>query len=134
LVIPDKRYCFDHFLPESTIAEVIDAQGRKRHSVRSLIQHAVLTTHNVPSRHWRGDHGEPLHPTKAAPLVAQVLDRVKLAGGAYLDCHGWQFTPDSVSRLIAILRAMRLTGFELREVHATPPDLFEFCASLYRPL
>src|SRR5205823_10898481 len=59
LVIPDKRYCFDHFLPESNLAEVIAAHHelRTKHTLQKVIEHRSLTTHNFVDRHWRGDHG-----------------------------------------------------------------------------
>jgi SAM-dependent methyltransferase len=48
LLVPDKRYCFDHFIPTSNLAEVIVAhyERRKVHTLRSVIEHRALTTHN----------------------------------------------------------------------------------------
>lgn len=47
-LIPDCRYCFDHYLSESNIAEVLEAhfEGRKTHTLASVIEHRALTTHN----------------------------------------------------------------------------------------
>jgi hypothetical protein len=55
IVVPDKRFCFDHFLPESSIADVIDAYyaARSTHSLSSVVEHRALTTHNEPLRHWQ---------------------------------------------------------------------------------
>ena len=57
IVLPDKRYCFDHFIRESTIADIIDAHlaGRRIHTAKSVIENLALTTH---TRHWKGDHGQ----------------------------------------------------------------------------
>ena len=62
LLIPDHRYCFDHFLVPSTTAQVIGAHVERRsvHTAASVIEHRALTTHNDPVRHWAGDHGDPL--------------------------------------------------------------------------
>jgi len=50
LLIPDHRYCFDALLRPSTIAEVLDALRNRRsaHSLKSVIEHRAMTTHNDP--------------------------------------------------------------------------------------
>ncbi len=52
LAIPDKRYCFDHLLPESTITDVLEPflSGRRDHAVRSLVQGRMMHTHNEAGR------------------------------------------------------------------------------------
>ena len=61
LAAPDKRYCLDHFVAESTIADVLGAYVREArlHDAASIIRHFVGITHNDSYRHWRGDHGLP---------------------------------------------------------------------------
>ena len=75
LAIPDHRYCFDHFLAPSTIAQVPDAHLRKArvHSAGNIINMRALITHNDAGRHWNGDHGEP-----------HYVWRLKLCGGERL--------------------------------------------------
>ena len=53
LLVPDHRYCFDHFLTPSTIAQVLGAhlEYRKVHSLSSVVEHRALTTHNDPARY-----------------------------------------------------------------------------------
>ena len=50
-IVPDKRYCFDRFLPESTVAEPLAAlhEGRTKHTLQKIIEHYALTTHKDPS-------------------------------------------------------------------------------------
>jgi SAM-dependent methyltransferase len=76
LIVPDKRYCFDHFIAESTIADVLDAwrEERQRHPLARVIEHAALTTHNDPERHWRGDHGDP-RPRDRVKRLREALSR-----------------------------------------------------------
>ena len=59
LVIPDRRFCFDYHLSDSTIADVLDAflDKRKKHSVKSILEHQFLLTHNEAAAHWTGEHG-----------------------------------------------------------------------------
>ncbi len=131
LVIPDKRYCFDHFLPESTIAEAIDAHLRPSgvHTPKSVLSHHALTTHNSPARHWKGDHGDLSGRVK---LVRQAMEALARKPGRALDVHAWQFTPASFRTLIADLGALELTGFRAAEVWETPRGRGEFCAVLRR--
>lgn len=128
LIIPDKRYCFDHFIPESTVADVVGAWLEKRmgHSARDLVTHRALTTHNDPVRHWAGDHGEP----RGLSWVRYAIAEWRNANGTYLDVHAWQFTPDSFRKIMAELIAMELSSFEIEFVGETPRDRFEFCVRL----
>jgi hypothetical protein len=131
LVIPDKRYCFDHFLPESTVAEVIDAHLRPSpvHTARSVLSHHALTTHNSPARHWTGDHGDL---DDRVPRLRQAMAALARKPGRQLDVHAWQFTPASFRALIGDLRALELTGLGAAEVWETPRGRGEFCAVLGR--
>ncbi|MBU3076982.1 methyltransferase domain-containing protein [Sphingomonas quercus] len=130
LLIPDKRYCFDHFLPESSIAGVLQAyrEGRRRHILASVIEHAALTAHNDPERHWAGDHGAPAE--MPARRVADAIRRHDEAGGGYLDVHAWQFTPQSFRAIIDTLQALGLIGLEVAGVYDTARGRNEFVAIL----
>ena len=129
LIVPDKRYCMDHFLPETTVAAVIGAHLNppSRHTARSVIEHRALTTHNSPRRHWRGDHGEPgPDPDRLKAAIAEATsDRAS-------DVHAWTFTPESFRRLIESLGQAGLTRLVAEEVHPTAFGRGEFCAVLRR--
>ena len=130
LIVPDKRYCMDHFLPETTVAAVIDAHlhPAARHTARSIIEHRALTTHNSPRRHWRGDHGQP--GPDAERLKAAIAEA---RSGRASDVHAWTFTPESFRRVIEALRLAGLTGLGIEDVHPTAYGRGEFCAVLRRP-
>ncbi|MFC0303600.1 methyltransferase domain-containing protein [Rhizorhabdus histidinilytica] len=131
LIVPDKRYCFDHYIAESTIADVIEAhrEQRRRHSLASVIEHHALTTHNDPRLHWAGDHG----PAVRADRVAQVEKAMRshdFNPGRYIDVHAWYFTPDSFRTTIETLTELGLIGLELAGVYDTVRGRNEFCAVL----
>lgn len=130
LIVPDKRYCFDHFLPESSIAQVLQAHrdGRTRHQLASIVEHMALTTHNDSGRHWQGDHGDPARGR--VERVRAAIDRHADAGTGYVDVHAWQFTPASFRATIDALAALGLTGLEAGEVYDTVHGRNEFCAVL----
>ena len=52
LLIPDHRYCFDHFFAPSSAQQMIDAHLEKRtvHPDSAVIAHLAHTTHNDASR------------------------------------------------------------------------------------
>ncbi|WP_019832301.1 class I SAM-dependent methyltransferase [Sphingomonas sp. PR090111-T3T-6A] len=131
LIIPDKRFCFDHYLPESSIADVLAAyrEARQVHSLKSVIEHAALVTHNDAARHWRGDHG-PQRDADFADRIGRALKDHDDADGGYIDVHAWQFTPASFRVVIETLRDLHLTAFDIEEIYDTPRDRQEFCAIL----
>jgi SAM-dependent methyltransferase len=131
LMIPDKRYCLDHFLPESGIAQILQAHEDKRtiHSLASVVEHSAMVTHNDPVRHWRGDHGEP-SPRDRTRRIRQAIAHHTASENGYVDVHAWQFTPDSFADIIAALGELGLIRLDLVGVYDTPRDRAEFCAVL----
>lgn len=129
LLIPDKRYCFDHFLPESTIAEIIEAhrEERKVHTLANVIKCIALTAHNDPIRYWNGDAGErPLDPRRIQAAIRAYDD----ARGNYIDVHSLYFTPASFRDVMTTLYELGLTRLKPERVYDTPMQWNEFCAIL----
>jgi SAM-dependent methyltransferase len=134
LLIPDKRYCFDHFLAESTTVDVIQAHFDKRtsHKLASLIEHRLLLTHNDSVRHWRGDHGQ-LPVIRDSTALNRVFQEYITANGNYIDVHAWQFTPRSFLDLSEQLHSAELINLIPRHVFGTPHNTNTFCAALCNP-
>lgn len=131
VAIPDKRYCFDHFLDESTIDDVVTAHREKRkfHTLKSVLSNRIDTTHNSAPRHWAGDHGQTVRQTKPdadKPVIAEF----EAKRGEYIDTHAWQFTPTSFANIIKALNAEGLCSLRCRKLYKTPKNTFEFCAIL----
>ena len=133
LVVPDKRFCFDHFLAESTIADVLDAFEEERtvHRLGSVVEHVALVTHNDPARHWRGDHGG-IGDGERRRRAAEAIDTYRRSAGGYLDVHAWQFTPAAFRDAMTTLAGLGLSAFEVEAVYDPPRDSAEFCAVLRR--
>ncbi|MEQ1873059.1 MAG: hypothetical protein ABL953_04965 [Ilumatobacteraceae bacterium] len=135
LIVPDKRFCFDHFLAESTVADVIDACVRNphMHSVKSVIEHRCLTTHNDAIRHWKGDSG-PRPVGDAGAINSAVAEAIEAhRAGTYLDVHAWYFTPQSFRSVFTSLLDAGYSPFEVERVYDTPHQQLEFVASLRLP-
>jgi len=131
LVVPDKRYCFDHFLAESNLAEVLAAHlcEARVHSAQNVIEHLALTTHNDPLRHWAGDHGAPAY--RANPdLLRGAIESFAGSAGRYIDVHAWKFTPASFAELLRALFDLQLIALKLLRVYPTAPGSCEFFAIL----
>lgn len=129
LLVPDYRYCFDHFMRPSTIADVLDAHYTQRriHSLRSQVEHRALTTHNDPIRHWRGDHGSV---DKIGARALQALRTFREDSNAYIDVHAWYFNPRSFEDLIGILCELKHSTLRVERVYPTLENENEFWAVL----
>jgi SAM-dependent methyltransferase len=132
LIIPDKRYCFDHFLSESTIADVVGAFLEKRtvHSAKSVIEHRALTTHNDPVEHFSSNHGELFNNQNQR--VQQAMLEIQGANGSYIDVHAWQFVPKSFALLVRQIFELGLSRLKVESIYRTAPNTQEFFAVLNR--
>ncbi len=142
LVVPDHRYAFDHFVPASTLVDVLDAYAARRsgHAPRSTIAHHLLKTHNDPPAHWAGAHwtGAPQNgapgadPWAEAGLVGRVSEALREVRRTELafDLHAWQFTPDSFRALFDLMAVAGLSPFRIERLYPTLRDSGEFYAVL----
>lgn len=132
LVLPDHRYCFDHFLPPSRLVDVLAAhlESRRLHSPLEVLEHRLLTTHSDPARHWSGDHGVPLIEAIAPADLLHVVAEARGATSAYVDVHSWKFTPDHFSLILDQLKEMGLVDLSVVELYPTLRNALEFFAIL----
>ena len=132
LLIPDKRYCFDHFIAPSTIAQVIDAYVHqyRSHRLESVIEHRALTTHNDTRRHWQADHADPGFVLGDASRIKAAIDEYQAANGSYVDVHAWQFTPESFREIAARIFELDYTKLYPARVYGTAAGSNEFSAIL----
>ncbi len=130
LLIPDKRYCFDRFIAESTIADILEAHEAQRivHTLKSVIEHRALITANNATEHWKKTQkGVPkVDPAK----VNNALKEWRNAQGAYIDVHAWYFTPDSFAEIISLLNKLSLIDLEVERLYPTRRFRNEFWAIL----
>ena len=137
LLIPDHRYCFDHYMTPSTITDVIAAHLHKRtsHTAESLLESRLLMTHNDPIEHWNGNHGDPLvNPHFPG---SDRVDRLRIAIESFYESkefikneHAWYFTPNSFSSILSDLNALGLIDIEVERIYPTLRNSGEFWAIL----
>ena len=130
VIIPDKRYCFDHFLPQTTLADVLAAHLNKHrsHTLTSVIEHQALTTHNDVERHWRGDHANADYRLAIPARVEHAVDTYFAARGGYVDVHAWKFTPQNFAEIAAQLHNLKHCPLQLERVYETTVNTNEFMA------
>jgi SAM-dependent methyltransferase len=133
VLIPDHRFCFDHFMTESTITDVIAAHlhRRKSHTAESLLESRLLMTHNDPIEHWRGNHGDPMINPHFPE--ANRIERLKIAINSYRknkeyvkNEHAWYFTPDSFSSIMKDLADLELIDLKVERLYPTLKNSGEF--------
>ena len=157
LLIPDKRYCFDYYHPESTIAEVLEAFAAQRTISRlaDVINQGYTCTHNSAVLHWLGVHGErygyrkpssekvwkveimgeyfqddgkDANIEKLSHLVDKYAEAV--AKDKYISTHNWRFTPENFGYIVNVLNKLTLIDLSLFRLCHTIWGRQEFVAML----
>ncbi|WP_143072474.1 hypothetical protein [Variovorax sp. OK212] len=130
IACPDRRYCFDHYLPETAVVDILAAYHaqRKVHSARTFLAQRLHRSHNDAGRHWAGDHGAPSCQDYRELRKELFID---LPGeNDYHDAHAWQFTPTSFFEIINFLHEAGLIEFSVERVYHTRFATQEFTAVL----
>jgi SAM-dependent methyltransferase len=131
LAVPDKRRCFDVFLPLTSTGMVLQAhvERRTRHTPGQIFDHIAYKALRAGTAGWGLGSDGPLTLVHDA-ATAHARFRHEVSSTAYTDTHAWQFTPSSF-RLI--LHDLHQTGeLGLREQFFSEGDGFEFFVSLSR--
>lgn len=117
-LIPDKRYCFDRNIAVSTIADLVLAfhEARKRHNIKSIIEHRALTVHNDPRIHWNNCDAECNISEKK---ILEAIEEYKLSGDHYIDVHAWYFTPKSFIENVNTIRGLGYINLQIEKVYPT---------------
>lgn len=118
LIIPDCRFCFDHFKHDTKLHQVLAAHltKQKQPPIDVLIEDVILKTHNNCILHRNGDHGETQENN--ADLVKQEYNKLKaLLEGPdpmpYIDAHVWKFHPQGFKSIITMLKTLGLISFDI---------------------
>lgn len=135
LVLGDRRFSSLHYLPDTTLPDLLDAYAtrRTRHSARSMIAARLWRTHDDADAHWAGLHGPDPRQQAPDPRLAQdiaALLRIARSTDHPLDAAAWQFTPESFRYLIETLAVAGLSPFRIERLYPTRRPAGEFYAVL----
>ena len=99
--VPHKYRCFDFFISESTIVDVIAAHYLKyeKPSFKSILEHRVFTSHTY---HDGVNPFDSLQPSMRK-RIESAFD--EFSSNEYVDVHCWQFTPESMRKILSQLAA-----------------------------
>jgi hypothetical protein len=126
-LIPDLRYCFDHFQKPSTIVDLVEANLLKptNHTLHNFLDDRLLTTHNATLDHWRGNHGDKKIDSLDSIAVSNFYAEHSGASN-YIDIHAWKFTPLTFRSLNETLSRLNMIQLKLQHIAATFPGNNEF--------
>ena len=119
LAIPDRRYTFDHYRPETSLSELVDAhlQGRTVSSPGAVATHFLYYSELSGRGTWNRDaHGTP---TLMLPPLVAAEKCLQAQSGAYIDAHAWTFTPSSFRLALHDLHALGFVSLRETRFHET---------------
>ena len=131
LAIPDRRYTFDYFRPETEATAVVRAHEEKLTKpskwqiAESIYYHQKVDLNEL----WAGKTPQRFTPRfDLNTAIRMGEERSK----TYTDTHCWVFTPASLERLIADLNFGRFIKLHIESIEPTKKGLNEFWAILRR--
>lgn len=128
LVVPDKRYCFDHLRRRTSTGDLLQAhlERRERHTPGQIYDHFSNASKLHESGSW--------HPGASGWVafmqpdgVAQGMYEQSQGSADYMDIHGWVFTPSAFRMTMQELNALGLIQFN--EIEFVPTRDCEFFLS-----
>lgn len=131
LVVPDKRYCFDHFRPLTGLARVLDSYAgqNRNHSEGTAAEYFMQVVSRGGQNDWHSfSMGKFAHihtPQEAIGAIRAIRDQ-----NQFLDLHAWCFVPSSFRLLMHELYLLGYT--RMQEVAFYPTEGCEFTILLGR--
>jgi SAM-dependent methyltransferase len=106
LVVPDSRYCFDHFRERTSLGRVIDTFHARPavHTIGTLTEFGLYAVKHRGSTSWlsghRGSYSMVRDTDEAKNLAARAAE------GGYIDVHNWVFTPHQLRLMLQDLHEL----------------------------
>ena len=131
LVIPDKRFCFDHFRPVTSIASIIDSHlvSDRIHTPGRIAEYYLGVVTRGGSIAWEERSRGEFEFRYSTFEAGSRFNRAREVN-EYEDIHAWCFVPHSFRLIINDLHMLGLIPF--REVDFFMTEGFEFFATLGR--
>jgi predicted SAM-dependent methyltransferase len=131
LIVPDGRYCFDHFRWPSTTGDVLQGfvERRRRHTPGTVFDHFAQFVTRAGMVSWNAETPGPFAYRYSFDDASRSFAQAQ-SSDDYLDVHCWRFTPASFRLLLTELRLLGL--IELEVACAFPTEGCEFFVTLRR--
>lgn len=116
-IVPDKRYTYDHFIPETSLATLLARYQNNDNGTHLEHTLAAMGTsaHYDARRHWAGRHGHP--DNSIQERVNAVLAGEREIAPRHINTS--YFTPTSFSEIMNSLQNLELTGLKTERLY--PP-------------
>ncbi len=127
IIIPDKRYCFDHFKNETSVYDVIQLyhENLQRPRLSDVLRMTAQSTHNNSEAHWQGgNHGIDRTEADLPGQYEKVLKEYN--SGKYIDAHVSHFTPMSFLTTVNVLKDLGLINIRVHKMFHTLRGAIEF--------
>jgi predicted SAM-dependent methyltransferase len=114
LVIPDKRYCFDHLNPYSSTGEFLDAfeAKRARPSVGKVFDHFANACKRGGKIAWNTAENGQFELIHSVDQARSLWEQAR-STDTYIDTHCWRFTPQSFRLVLADFTMLGLSGLKI---------------------
>lgn len=131
LVVPDKRYCFDHYRPITGISKIIDNHFQKTtiHTSGTVAEYFLNVVSKAGNIAWNSSATGKYNFVHSLENALQGMKSV-LNENAYLDVHAWCFVPHSFRLIVHDLFCLGLIPFQ--EVGFFQTEGCEFYVTLAR--
>lgn len=131
LVVPDKRYCFDHYRPITGISKIIDSHFQKAtiHTPGTVAEYFLNVVSKSGNIAWAASTTGEYNFIHSLENALQGMKSV-VNENAYLDVHAWCYVPHSFRLIVHDLFCLGLIPFQ--EVDFFPTDGCEFYVTLGR--
>jgi SAM-dependent methyltransferase len=131
LVVPDKRYCFDHYRPLTGIAKIIDShfQKNERPTAGAVAEYFINAVANAGNIFWSSTAPENFRFIHSLAEVQKLMGTV-VQEKTYIDVHAWCFVPHSFRLIIQDLFGLGFIPFQ--ELGFYPTEGHEFYITLGR--
>lgn len=128
LIVPDKRYCFDHFRSLTSTGHVLDAHFSKRtRHLGAVFDHHISAVTRRGAVMWDATVKDDTKFVHSFEQAARALRDAQETTG-YYDCHEWVFTPSSFRMVLQDLNRLGLITLAEDEFH--PSIAGEFFVAL----
>ncbi|WP_375274959.1 methyltransferase domain-containing protein [Methylorubrum thiocyanatum] len=127
LMVPDKRFTFDHFRTPTSVGALVAAHLLRLRTPppEAVYEHFARACEvDVPAT-WRGQP-VPDRLIVGGPPAALDATATAVASGRHIDVHCTVFTPYSFGRVLTELLALGLLPFECAALEPTRPCESEF--------
>ena len=124
MALPDRRTCFDHFRPHSTLAELLDAYfaARDRPTLAQVFEQASLRccfgAQQSLGFALDDDPAQIVPLTWLSEAFAQ-WQNLRAQPDVYHDVHCWTFTPASFELIMRDLIFLKLISWNILEISET---------------